>query len=158
MRCPWGGKGETGPMLGEERVVSQRTRMGVMAKQPETSYCWGPSPNEGGAEGPHGGPQSCIFNIVCIYGAQLPRGRVLCLEVPLGTLGPPQVGRGLGGRVSLLCPNGGPETSPCIAGSWVGAQDPSAPLPLPGHGPCPAGHAGPRWNGWGSGGPDISRS
>ena len=47
---------------------------------------------------------------------------------------------------------GGPETSPCIAGSWVGAQDPSAPLPLPGHGPCPAGHAGPRWNGWGSGG------
>lgn len=37
-----GGKGETGPMLGEERVISQRTGMGVMAKQPETSYCWGP--------------------------------------------------------------------------------------------------------------------
>lgn len=48
----------------------------------------------------------------------------------------PQVGRGLGGRVSLLCPKGGPETSPCIAGRWVRAQDPSAPLPLPGQCPC----------------------
>lgn len=37
-----GGKGETGPMLGGEGVISQRMERGVMAKQPETSYCWGP--------------------------------------------------------------------------------------------------------------------
>lgn len=32
----------TGPMLGGEGLISQRMEMGVMAKQPETSYCWGP--------------------------------------------------------------------------------------------------------------------
>lgn len=75
-----------------------------MARQPETSYCWGPSPSEGGAEGPHGGPQSCIFNIVCIYGAHLPSGRVLCFVGTCGgTLGPSPSGAGLGRRASLLC-------------------------------------------------------
>lgn len=29
-------------MLGGEGLISQRMEMGVMAKQPETSYCWGP--------------------------------------------------------------------------------------------------------------------
>lgn len=32
----------TGPMLGGQGLISQRMEMGVMAKQPETSYCWGP--------------------------------------------------------------------------------------------------------------------
>lgn len=56
--CPWGGKGETGPMLGEEQVISQRTGMGVMAKQPETSYCWGPISRRGRGRGtPWGSPK-----------------------------------------------------------------------------------------------------
>lgn len=63
------------------------------------------------------------------------------LWVPVGApWAHPQVGWGLGGRASLLCPKGGPETSPCIAGSWVRAQGPTptpGTVPLPG-GPCRA--------------------
>lgn len=78
-----------------------------MAKQPETSYCWGSSPSRGEAEEPHGGPQSCIFNIVCIFGAHLPYGRVLCFVGTYGgTLGPSPSGAGLGRRASLLCLEG----------------------------------------------------
>lgn len=53
-----GGKGETGPMLGGEGVISQRMERGVMAKQPETSYCWGPiSQWERGRGTPWGSPK-----------------------------------------------------------------------------------------------------
>lgn len=58
-------------------------------------------------------------------------------------MGPPPRGQGLGGRASLLCPKGGPKTSPCIAGSWFRAQSPSDPLPLPGQFPCQAGRVEP---------------
>lgn len=75
-----------------------------MAKQPETSYCWGPSPSGRVAEEPHGGPRSCICNIICIYGAHLPYGRALRFVGTCGgTLGPSPSGAGLGRRASLLC-------------------------------------------------------
>lgn len=53
-----GGKGETGPMLGGERARSQRMERGIMAKQPETSYCWGPISQWGRGRGtPWGSPK-----------------------------------------------------------------------------------------------------
>lgn len=56
---------------------------------------------------PTGVPQSCIFNIVCIFGAHLPYGRVLCFVGTYGgTLGPSPSGAGLGRRASLLCLEG----------------------------------------------------
>lgn len=112
----------------------------VMAKQPETSYCWGPSPNGGGAERPHGGPQSCIFNIVCIYGAHLPCGRVLCfMGTCRGTLGPPPSG-------ARTWREGFPALSEGRARdltlhSWKLGQGPGPqrPAPTPGAVPLPGG-------------------
>lgn len=49
---------QTGPMRGEEGVISQRTGMRVMAKQPETSYCWRPISQGGRGRGtPWGSPK-----------------------------------------------------------------------------------------------------
>lgn len=139
-----GGKGERGPKLGGEGVICQRMGLGVMAKQPETSYCWRPISHGGGAEGPHGGPQSCIFNIVCIYGAHLPCGRVLCLWVPVGHLGPTlKWGGDLAGRLS--CSVRRPAGHLTLHSWKLGqGQGPglSAPLPLSGQCPCQAGRAG----------------
>lgn len=40
--CSWGRRGRNRPHAGWGEVRSQRVEMGIMAKQPETSYCWGP--------------------------------------------------------------------------------------------------------------------
>lgn len=140
--CSWGGKEETGPMLGGEGLISQRSGMGVMAKQPETSYCWGPiSQGERGRD-PMGVPKvAYLTQFAYMVPTCLMAGSCACGYL-CGHLGP-QVGQGVGGRTSLLCPKGGPKTSPCIAGSWVRAQGPSALLPLLGQCPCQAGRIGP---------------
>lgn len=41
-------------MLGGGGVISQRMGLGVMAEQPETSYCWGPISQWEGQRDPMG--------------------------------------------------------------------------------------------------------
>lgn len=40
--CSWGRRGRNRPHAGWGEVISQRVETRIMAKQPETSYCWGP--------------------------------------------------------------------------------------------------------------------
>lgn len=132
-----GGKGETGPMLGEVRVISQRKGWGAWPSSLRPAIAGGPSPNEGGAEGPHRGPPNCIFNIVCIYGVQLPCGRVLCLWVPRGTLGPPQSGAGTWREGFPALSKG--RARDLTLHSWKLGQGPGPqrPTPTPGSVPLP---------------------
>lgn len=52
-----GAEQETVPMLGGEELISQRIGMGAWPSSLRPAIAGGPSPNRGGAEGPHGGPQ-----------------------------------------------------------------------------------------------------
>lgn len=139
----FGGGERNRPHAGWGGSDKPKNRNGAWPSSLRPATAGGPSPNGRWAEGPHRGPQSCIFNIVCIYAAHLPYGRVLCLWVPVGAPWAHPEERELGGRTSLLCPKGGPETSPCIAGSWVRAQSPRAPLPVQRQCPCQVGRVGP---------------